>query len=122
MNKIELPKSRKKHLMSCHIAGRQFHDADEVWNELKIGTKLHLVADRENRYDKSAIAICYQREGDEVYVLGYIPRTENTKIYTLIDMGWSDIFECRLSKIDQEACYEQQLHITISILRNSKSN
>ena len=31
--------------MECHLAGRQYHDVDEVWDRLKVGTKLRLERD-----------------------------------------------------------------------------
>lgn len=33
-------KTKKLFFKECHLAGRQYHDADEVWNELKVGTVL----------------------------------------------------------------------------------
>ena len=44
-------KKKKLYYMDCHVAGRMYHDADEVWDKLKIGTKLHLVREADNRYD-----------------------------------------------------------------------
>ena len=35
-------KAKKLYFMDCYLAGRKFHDADEVWNELKVGTILYL--------------------------------------------------------------------------------
>ena len=32
--------ANKMYLMDCHLAGRKYHDADEVWDELKVGTVL----------------------------------------------------------------------------------
>ena len=34
---------KKKYFMDCHLAGRKYHDADEVWDKLKVGTLLQLV-------------------------------------------------------------------------------
>ena len=41
--------ARKKFFMDCHLAGRKYHDADEVWEQLKVGTMLQLVLDTDNR-------------------------------------------------------------------------
>ena len=35
--------AKKKYFMDCHLAGRKYHDADEVWDKLKVGTLLQLV-------------------------------------------------------------------------------
>lgn len=29
--------AKKKYFMNCHLAGRMYHEADEVWNKLKVG-------------------------------------------------------------------------------------
>lgn len=122
MSIITLPKAKKTFLTECHIAGRQYYDASEVWDQLKIGTKLHLVADLNNRYDNTAVAICYQNpENGEVAHLGYVPRCENSEIFNFLNMGWNEIFECRISKISPDSHYEHQLRIIISILKNKNS-
>jgi hypothetical protein len=38
----------------------------------------------------------------------------------LLEMGWEDIFECRISKINPDAHYENQIRLTIRIVRNEK--
>ena len=118
-------KTKKLYFMECHVAGRQYHDADEVWNELKVGTKLRLVRDLDNRYDPKAVAIVYdqKRKGEEEteeFVLGYIPKDENEIVAALLEMGWNDIFECRICKLDEETQYENQIHVTLRIVRNEK--
>lgn len=111
-------KAKKLYFTECHLAGRQYHDADEVWDDLKVGTKLQLVRDFDNRYDPKAVAVVYQKKQDdeeEEYLLGYIPRDENEMIANLLEMGWTDIFECRICRINAEVHYEQQVHLAIRI-------
>ena len=48
---------RKLYYLECNLAGRQYHEANDVWNELKVGTKLCLMRERDNRYDPNAIAV-----------------------------------------------------------------
>lgn len=109
----------------CRLAGRQYHDADEVWDELHVGTILELKRDLDNRYDKNAVAAVYHTVGEdkretEEYLLGYIPNGENEVIARLLEMGWEDIFECRISKINPEAHYENQIRLTIRIVGNNR--
>lgn len=105
--------------MECHVAGRQYHEASDVWDKLTIGTELFMVKDAENRYDPDAVAIIYRDlQDEEEYLLGYVPRTENKTLSMFLEMGYADIFECRLSKKDAEEHYEEQLHVTIKIKRN----
>ena len=98
--------TKKMYFMDCHLAGRKYHDADEVWDELKVGTTLRLERDKENRFDPYAVMVVYEREKEE-YLLGYIPRGENE----------TNIFECRISKIDPEVHPEEQIHLVIKILK-----
>lgn len=111
--------AKKKFFMDCHLAGRKYHDADEVWDKLKVGTILRLQRDMENRYDTEAVAVMYDdKETEEEYCIGYIPREENDTIAAILEMGWTDIFECRISKINPEAHSEYQIHLTLKIKRN----
>lgn len=115
-------KARKLFFMECHLAGRQYHDVDEVWDRLKVGTKLRLERDMENRFDPNAVAVMYDErmeDGDVVsYLLGYIPAEENETIAQFLEMGWSQCFACTISKMNPEAHYENQIRLTIRINRN----
>lgn len=116
--------ARKLFFKECHLAGRQYHDADEVWEDLKVGLELKLVRDLDNRYDKNAVAVVFSKKDETTkeivdYLLGYIPADENTEIAQFLDMGWNDVFECRISKINEEAHYENQIRLTIRIRRNT---
>lgn len=111
--------TRKKYFMDCHLAGRKYHEADEVWDELKVGTLLSLVHDKDNRNDPNAVAVLYKKAGEEEpYLIGYIPRNENESIVSFLEMGWTDIFECRISKLNPDVHPENQVWLTIKIKRN----
>lgn len=115
-------KTKKLYFMECRVAGRQYNDADEVWEDLKVGTRLKLVRDTDNHYDPQAVAIVYtklENDSQEDYIIGYVPREENETLAALLEMGWTDIFDCRLCKINPETHYENQLHVTIKIKRKS---
>ena len=118
-------KAKKLFFKECHLAGRQYHDVDEVWDELHVGTQLELQRDLDNRHDKNAVAVVFRTvDVDtgivEEYLLGYIPGDENETIAQLLEMGWEDIFECRISKINPDAHYENQIRLTIRIVKNEK--
>jgi len=112
--------TKKLYFMDCHLAGRMYHDADEVWDDLKVGTILKLEREKDNRYDVNAVAVVYEKDG-EAYKIGYIPRGENETLANFLEMGWNNIFECRICKINEEAHPENQVHLTIKIKRNTNS-
>ena len=112
--------TKKLYFMDCHLAGRKYYDADEVWEQLKVGTVVKLERDKENRTDANAVMVVYQDQNGEDYKLGYIPRADNEAIASLLEMGWADIFECRISKLNTDAHPENQVHLTIRIKRNGK--
>lgn len=118
-------KSKKLFYKECNLAGRKYHDADEVWEKLKVGTVLKLERDLNNRYDNNAVAVLFiddtEDNAGEEYLLGYIPAVENEGIAQLLEMGWSNIFECRISKINNTAHYENQIRLTIKVKRNTNS-
>lgn len=113
----------KKYFMDCHLAGRMYHDADEVWNQLKVGTKLRLVRELDNRHDPNAVAVVYDdKEHEEEVCIGYIPRTDNEVIALLLEMGWTPLFECRICQVNPEAHPERQIHLAIKVKRNKENS
>lgn len=113
-------KAKNLFFKECHLAGRQYHDVDEVWNELKVGTVLRLERDFDNRYDEDAVAVMYDAEDGETYFLGYVPSHDNDVLAAFLGMGWNKCFTCRISKLNPEAHYENQIHFTIRIRRNEE--
>lgn len=114
--------TNKKYFMDCHLAGRMYHDADEVWEQLKVGTKLRLVREADNRYDPNAVAVMYDnKETDKATLIGYIPSTDNEQLALLLDMGWTQLFECRICQVNPEAHPERQIHLTIKVKRNREN-
>jgi len=112
--------------MECNLAGRQYYDADEVWEDIKVGTMLELERETGNLYDPNAVMVCLSkrtgREHVERYKLGYIPAAKNEAIAQLLDMGWNDVLECRISKFTPDAPhYEQQVRLTVWIKRNKNT-
>lgn len=116
-------KARKLFYLECRLAGRMFHDATEVWDKLGVGTKLDLYRDVDNRHDPYAVAVIFRQTNEstwesEDYLLGFVPRDCNKDLAQFLEMGWGEIFECRISKFDPTAPSHEQIRITIRILRN----
>ena len=118
--------TKKKYFMDSHLAGKMYHEADEVWDLLKVGTELSLERDLENRYDPDAVAVVYydrrnNQQNPPRYVVGYIPRDENADLAHFLEMGWGEIFECRINRIIPDAHPENQVHLTIKIKRKESN-
>lgn len=114
-------KAQSKFYMDCHLAGRKFHDADLVWDRLKIGMLLRLEREADNRYDPEAMQVILNSDGED-FLLGYIPRSDNQKLSPFFDMGHDDLFECRINRINPDAHPEEQVQLTIRIRRKEKED
>ena len=114
-------KAHNKFFMDCHVAGRKYHDADMVWDQLRVGTLVRLEREKDNPYDPEAVQVVFNNDGED-YLLGYIPRGENHYLSLLFDVGRGDIFECRINRIIPEAHTEQQIHLTISLKQNEEAS
>lgn len=116
-------KSNKLFFFECHLAGRQYYDVDEVWDDLHVGMVLTLERERDNVHDHNAVQVILDNGIDEStgkqerYLLGYIPSSKTEKICSFLDMGWGDVFECRISKIDPDQHFENQIRLTVKILQ-----
>lgn len=104
----------------CQIAGITFHDLKEVWDELYEGAELALVRQKDNKYDKYAIAVAladdYDGDSDDFdfdFILGYVPRTANQHLATMMDLGWTEAFECELSQVNGSNPYKGSLYMKI---------
>ncbi len=111
----------KQFFLECNIAGTQYYDAIEEWNNLHVGTRLHLERETDNPYDPNAVAVIYTKpRSDKETLLGYIPSAENSDLAMFLDMGYADCFETCISRIIPEAHYEQQLRIIVKLLRKKE--
>lgn len=110
-------KAHQLFYMDCHLAGRKFHDCDLVWSDLRIGQTLRLEREPQNPYDANAIQVIFNKDGED-YLLGYIPRSDNSQLVALLDAGWTDLFTCRISRLTPDVHPENQVQLTISIKRN----
>jgi hypothetical protein len=99
-----------RHFANFHIAGFTYYNGVDVFENLKIGAELMLKAEPENRFDPNAVAIYYQEEK-----LGFVPRKENPMLHKFLNLGYSDIFEVKISQVLPEAHPEQQIRVVVRI-------
>lgn len=116
-----LPYERKA-LLECPVAGVGFHDINDIWDELYIGAKIALVREQGNKYDKNAVAVALADDYDDDpenfdfnFILGYVPRTLNSAIAVMLDMGHEDILEAEITELNEHAPYSDRVHITVYV-------
>jgi hypothetical protein len=99
-----------RHFSNFSLAGFTYYDGIEVFQELKVGTLLTMLAEPENKYDPSAIAIYYGEKK-----LGFIPKEENKLIFQFLTLGHSSLFEVRINRISPESHPEKQVGVVVRI-------
>jgi hypothetical protein len=99
-----------QHYSTFYIAGFTYWDGIEVFDELRIGTELMLKAEPANGHDPNAVKILLHET-----MLGYIPRGENEEISKFLQLGYSNMFSVRVSRINTEAYTERQICVTVKI-------
>ena len=108
-------KSIDRHFGNFFVAGFTYWEGCMALDELKIGTRLRLEREPDNRFDPQAVAIYY---GD--YNRGYVPREENRVVCKLMDLGYADIFDLRVQRISCDAHPEKQLGVVLFINEANK--
>ena len=103
----------KEHLAHFDIAGFTYYDGAEAFPELKVGLKLDLELDPDNRYDPRAVMITYKD-----FKLGYVPRAENRIFYKLLKVGVPHL-EVHIQRLNPTGNPEQQVGV-VAHLREVK--
>ncbi|MDD4234517.1 MAG: HIRAN domain-containing protein [Bacteroidales bacterium] len=98
---------KRKYFSHFNIAGFTYYEGAIVFEELQIGTILELKSEPDNKFDDNAVAIYYKD-----HKLGFIPRSINQPIRTILDTGF-DIFEARVQVKRPETYPEKQISVII---------
>ena len=69
-------------VQSSPLAGSQYYSANRVWGEIRIGDRLSLARERDNRHDRNAVRVEWNGQK-----LGYVPRAENRAVAQALDAG-----------------------------------
>ena len=64
------------------LAGSQYYAANAVWTRIRVGDRLTLVREADNRHDRRAVRVEWQGQQ-----LGYVPRAENRAVSHALDAG-----------------------------------
>ena len=82
-------------VQSSPLAGSQFYDVAEVWPQIRLGDRLTLIREPENRHDRKAVRVEWQGRQ-----LGYVPRAENRAVARALDDG--EKLEARVSRLRED--------------------
>ena len=74
------------------LAGFQYYQGKQLWDDLKVGDMLTLVREPDNPHDGNAIRVEWQG-----HKLGYVPRRDNHTVALHIDRG--GLVEARVSRL-----------------------
>ena len=64
------------------LAGSQYYAANAVWTRIRVGDRLTLVREADNRHDRRAVRVEWQGQQ-----LGYVPRAEDRAVSQALDAG-----------------------------------
>lgn len=82
-------------VQSSPLAGSQFYAVAEVWPQIRLGDRLTLIREPENRHDRKAVRVEWQGRQ-----LGYVPRAENHAVARALDDG--EKLEARVSRLRED--------------------
>ncbi len=97
----------------CFLTDIIKYDALLVWNDLKIGVKLELDLECDSSlFDSGKKCIFAYLDGKKIGVL----TEEDAKMMDqIMNMGWKDLFLCRISQVDNDATNDQRIKVAIYI-------
>lgn len=93
-------------IQHSRLAGFRHHAAPQLWPALGRGTRLSLLAERNNPYDPDAVAV-YWRGAK----LGYLPRSENLVAARLL--ARRRILSARIRRLVPDADYDRRLELDV---------
>lgn len=103
---------KMEHLAHFYIAGFTYYDGAKIFQKLKIGQKLKLKLEDNNRYDARAVAIYYKK-----HKIGFVPRTENRIFYKLLKVGLKNNLRILVQSRNQSANPEQQIQVITHLIK-----
>ncbi len=79
-------------IQNSPLAGSQYYAVSKVWNDIRVGDRLVLIRETDNRHDRNAIRIEWNG-----HKLGYVPRAENRATAQALDAG--EKLEARVTRM-----------------------
>ena len=101
--------SIKMLVQNSPLAGSQFYAVAKVWNEIRIGDRLTLTREPDNRHDHNAVRVDWNGQQ-----LGYIPRKENRAVARALDEG--ERLEARVTKLRDDPDPWQRVEFEVYLI------
>jgi hypothetical protein len=96
-------------VQSSPLAGSQFYAVKKVWSVIRVGDRLTLTREPENRHDRNAIRVDWNGQQ-----LGYVPRAENRAVARALDAG--EKLEARVSKLRNDPDPWQRVEFAVYLI------
>ena len=104
---------KKEHLAHFDIAGFTYYEGAIAFRKLKIGKKVRLQLEEENKFDARAVAIYYNE-----FKLGFVPRSENRILYKLLKTGLDQNLSVVIQRLDPTAYPENQVSVIVHLVND----
>jgi hypothetical protein len=96
-------------VQSSPLAGSQYYAAAKAWNDIRIGDRLTLTREADNRHDRNAVRVDWR--GQQI---GYLPRAENGAVARALDAG--EKLEARVSKRREDPDPWRRIEIEVYLI------
>jgi hypothetical protein len=108
-----------------YIAGVQFRPRDEInrtAKEMKVGDKIGLKAEPDNKYDPNAVQILFDNsanEYDPVIFLGYVPKKLSAEVSAMLEIG---PVECVVDEVNPSAKIWEMFKVSVRTIEEELEN
>lgn len=109
-------KLQKIYLLQCFVRGFKFYGGLKILDQVKEFDVLELVREPENKYDKNAIAIYYNK-----LKIGFVPAEENDILCVLMDANLIPL-RAEVTRIEPQAATWENVHIGIYTFKEKENN
>jgi hypothetical protein len=94
-------------VQSSPLAGLRYHDAAQVWQELRVGDALELRREPDNPHDANAVSVSWRGRK-----LGYLPRRDNAAVAWGLDRGQR--LDARISRVATHPNPARRIEVEVS--------
>ncbi len=95
-------------VQSSLLAGFQYYQGGQLWDEIKVGDALMLTREPANPHDSNAVRVEWRG-----HKLGYVPRRENQAVARHMDSGGK--VEARVSRLRQHRNPWQRIEFEVFV-------